>query len=1219
MLAIGRAASFLHYCRVGARAAPFVMAVLLAETAWAVPAFTTAPVTTANEDAAYAYDIATTDPQAGNRLISATVLPSWLQLVNVNQTSGTPRLQGTPTQAQVGAHSVSLLVRNTVTNATATQAFTVTVANVNDAPTFTSTPITTATQGSAYAYNVTTADPDPGATRTVSAAGALPSWLTLTGINPTAGTATLSGTPGAANVGTHAITLRVTDNAGAFATQAFTITVIAANAPPTFTSTPVTAATQGTAYAYNITTADPNPGNTRTLSSQGALPSWLTLTGINPTAGTATLSGTPGVANIGSHSVTLRVTDNAGAFATQAFTITVAAANSPPTFTSTPVTTATQGVAYAYNITTTDPNPGNTRTVSAQGALPSWLALGSVNPTAGTATLTGTPGATHVGTHAVTLRVTDNAGAFASQSFSITVANVPDAPVITGQSPNPLTTPEDTPITILLGHLLVTDPDVPPYPTGFTLTVLPGANYSVAGATVTPAADFSGPLIVPVRVNDGTQNSNTFNLRITVAQGNDAPVVVGTVPAQTATEGTPFALRDAAGAPTTLAAFFRDPDGDDLTYEVTGLPPGGRITVNRTTGAITGTPTAADARDAPYAVEARASDTRALSPPQRFNLTIAPADRADLALTVTATPQPATTGANVEWRFRIANAGPQASGAASLSAEFAGNPFSFSLLGSCSATPAIDRQVIACGVPLIAPGATADVVVLGSAAQAGDVAVAAEVRGLGATPIDPNATNNGAGAAANIAQTLSSGPAQSLRAPDNAGAAAGDINGDGFIDLVLPKSTGRAAEIYLNVPSPTNTAQRQLSDSPLTVADPTPSSDAALADLDNDGDLDLVTTNATGLSNNVFLNAAATFTLWATLGNGTSRAVVASDFDGDTRPDLAFANLGANAVYLNSAGARFTLSDSLDSGDHRDVVAADFDLDGRTDLVFANATGPSRFVRNLGGGQFADGVPIDTGGAQAVAAADFNGDQRPDLVFARAAMGSPALVFYQNNPGSAAAPLFVYRSGFGAALVADVLVGDVDLDTVTDVVAISATGTHQVYAGNGAGLFGLHPVQFTSGAPDGAVLAKLSVDDRVDLAVGGSGGAGVFFNDGRGGLGPGDTQPPVIQLNGPASISLVVETAYQDAGATATDAVDGNLTAKIVTGNPVNSAIVGTYTVTYDVSDSSGNAAARAMRTVRVEPREGTGGGGGGALGAPFVLLGLLLYFMSSARQRRRR
>src|SRR5688572_4917080 len=104
------------------RTGAVVVFAFVADAAWAVPTFSSAPVTTANEDAAYTYNIATTDTQAGNRLITATVLPAWLQLTNVNQANGSATLQGTPTQAQVGAHSVSLLVRNVVTNATATQA-----------------------------------------------------------------------------------------------------------------------------------------------------------------------------------------------------------------------------------------------------------------------------------------------------------------------------------------------------------------------------------------------------------------------------------------------------------------------------------------------------------------------------------------------------------------------------------------------------------------------------------------------------------------------------------------------------------------------------------------------------------------------------------------------------------------------------------------------------------------------------------------------------------------------------------------------------------------------------------------------------------------------------------------------------------------------------------------------------------------------------------------
>ncbi len=79
-----------------------------------------------------------------------------------------------------------------------------------------------------------------------------------------------------------------------------------------------------------------------------------------------------------------------------------------------------------------------------------------------------------------------------------------------------------------------------------------------------------------------------------------------------------------------------------------------------------------------------------------------------------------------------------------------------------------------------------------------------------------------------------------------------------------------------------------------------------------------------------------------------------------------------------------------------------------------------------------------------------------------------------------------------------------------------------------------------------------------------------------------DTTLPVITRLGLATTSLVVGTVYTDAGATALDNVDGNITASIIAVNPVNKDVVGTYTVTYNVTDSSGNVAVQKTRTVNV-------------------------------------
>jgi YD repeat-containing protein len=83
---------------------------------------------------------------------------------------------------------------------------------------------------------------------------------------------------------------------------------------------------------------------------------------------------------------------------------------------------------------------------------------------------------------------------------------------------------------------------------------------------------------------------------------------------------------------------------------------------------------------------------------------------------------------------------------------------------------------------------------------------------------------------------------------------------------------------------------------------------------------------------------------------------------------------------------------------------------------------------------------------------------------------------------------------------------------------------------------------------------------------------------------PVDTTPLVISLLGSASVSVEVGSAYADAGATASDTVDGDLTSGIVTtGLPVDtSAVGGPFTITYNVSDGSGNPAVEVTRTVNV-------------------------------------
>jgi len=77
-----------------------------------------------------------------------------------------------------------------------------------------------------------------------------------------------------------------------------------------------------------------------------------------------------------------------------------------------------------------------------------------------------------------------------------------------------------------------------------------------------------------------------------------------------------------------------------------------------------------------------------------------------------------------------------------------------------------------------------------------------------------------------------------------------------------------------------------------------------------------------------------------------------------------------------------------------------------------------------------------------------------------------------------------------------------------------------------------------------------------------------------------DTTSPVITLLGSSPIDVEINSVYVDAGATATDNVDGNI--PVIVTNSVDTTTVGTYTVTYDATDSSGNAAAQVTRIVNV-------------------------------------
>ncbi|WP_299189114.1 DUF5011 domain-containing protein [uncultured Aquimarina sp.] len=80
-----------------------------------------------------------------------------------------------------------------------------------------------------------------------------------------------------------------------------------------------------------------------------------------------------------------------------------------------------------------------------------------------------------------------------------------------------------------------------------------------------------------------------------------------------------------------------------------------------------------------------------------------------------------------------------------------------------------------------------------------------------------------------------------------------------------------------------------------------------------------------------------------------------------------------------------------------------------------------------------------------------------------------------------------------------------------------------------------------------------------------------------------DNIPPVIALIGASTITISQGGSYTDPGATASDNVDGNITAQIVTTGNVNVNVPASYTIEYNVQDTAGNDAMEVVRTIVVE------------------------------------
>ena len=700
------------------------------------------------------------------------------------------------------------------------------------------------------------------------------------------------------------------------------------------------------------------------------------------------------------------------------------------------------------------------------------------------------------------------------------------------------------------------------------------------------------------RAFDGTRYSRRVTVSIRIEDvPNEPPRVVGEVDDQEAAEGAYFELA--------LADNFVDPDPDDfLTFSASGLPKSGSLTIDPVSGVLSGTPVRGDVRSKPYDVTIRARDKFGASASLSFDLKIIEDQRADIALDVRVINNPVGVGETSRWELVVANNGPGALDLGVLDANWAtaGPALALTAPAGCTLSENNTRAPsLSCNVSALEAGATATFPVEGVQADAGDSTLIGVV-----IADDPRLGNNSDLASAQVVAAFSEGPTQVI---DFAGAGidAGDLNGDGEIDVV---ATGSDTAVFFN------NGNRALVTPGARLGAGSTAGALTLLDWNGDGPLDIAAGGQGDGTVEVFVNdGAGSFSSAGRLQGavGSIRAIADVDLDLNGRSELVIA--GSSGIVVAQDGAAVAV---LSNTGGIDVAVADIDVDGDQDIVAVRATDRAVVLYfNDGSGSAFNEAEFQSGSVGTVSVADLNADGAPDLLLGRDGSDFQApqhQVYYQQGIGE-----FSAGPSFGASPVTRLLAGDVNDDGWNDIAAINDAGVHQVYLGSSTGDLALAPEQLVSTGMRRGVLVDFNDDQSLDLVLAGAdaGALEIHANNGIGRLGLGDRAAPDLQLLGQTTITLAAGEAYVEPGATAVDDIDGDITDRIEISGTVNTTAVGTQTLTYRVADRAGNTST-AVRTIEVGVNEGTGGSGGGALSPALLLLFGLLALLRPAMGRPR-
>lgn len=270
--------------------------------------------------------------------------------------------------------------------------------------------------------------------------------------------------------------------------------------------------------------------------------------------------------------------------------------------------------------------------------------------------------------------------------------------------------------------------------------------------------------------------------------------------------------------------------------------------------------------------------------------------------------------------------------------------------------------------------------------------------------------------------------------------------------------------------------------------------------------------------------------------------LVAADFNGDGKTDLATANLeSANVSLLIGDGnggfapvVNFAVPDRPQA-----IAAGDFNSDNKSDLVVirtSSNTGPGgiSILLNNGAGGFSPAISSSVANLTDVAVADFNSDNKLDLAIISVSAGSLSIMFGDGSGGFGSATTHTV----GTSPV-NVLAVNLNADTKPDVVVANQNSHNlSVLLNNGDGTFG-SATNFPTGTnPQSAAAGDINSDGKLDLVVPLiSGVTTILIGDGTGSFTQGT--PPsfsairtercvLADLNGDGNLDLAVSDMSSD-------------------------------------------------------------------------------------------